>query len=207
MYLPRTPECPDRAPRFRLPRVAVKAGFSEAGKVRDEWYINAKRTPHPQFTFGARGLSRKNKMIVFSIILFIILDRFFKSLSSNHYFDQPIYILKDIFSLNFIGNYNIAFSLPITGIFLNIIIMIIILGLIFSLLHLRRQGRDMEAIFLFAVILGAISNLIDRLKYGYVIDYFDLKYFTVFNLADAMIVGGILGLLWLIVKENKRQLN
>ncbi len=146
-------------------------------------------------------------MIVFSIILFVILDRFFKSLSLNHYFDQPIYILKDIFSLNFIGNYNIAFSLPITGIFLNIIIIIIILGLIFSLLHLRHQGRDMEAIFLFAVILGAISNFIDRFKYGYVIDYFDLKYFTVFNLADAMIVGGILGLLWLIVKENNRQLN
>jgi signal peptidase II len=149
----------------------------------------------------------KNKMIAFSIILFVILDRFFKGLSLNHYFDQPTYIFKDIFSLNFIGNYNIAFSLPITGIFLNIIILIIIGGLIFSLLYSTRRGRDMDAIFLFAVILGAVSNFIDRLKYGYVIDYFDLKYFTVFNLADAMIVGGVTGLLWLIVKENKRRLN
>lgn len=153
-------------------------------------------------------LSLKNKMMAFSIILFVILDRFFKFLTVKHYFDEPRYVLGNIFSLNFIGNYNIAFSLPITGVFLNIIIMIIIWALIFSLLRLRRQGgREMEVIFLFAVILGAISNFIDRLEYGYVIDYFDLKYFTVFNLADAVIIGGMLGLLWLIVKENKRRLN
>lgn len=153
-------------------------------------------------------LSLKNKMMAFSIILFVILDRFFKFLAVKHYFDEPRYVLGNIFSLNFIGNYNIAFSLPITGVFLNIIIMIIIWALIFSLLRLRRQGgREMEVIFLFAVILGAISNFIDRLEYGYVIDYFDLKYFTVFNLADAVIIGGMLGLLWLVVKENKRRLN
>ncbi|MBU1778489.1 signal peptidase II, partial [Patescibacteria group bacterium] len=44
---------------------------------------------------------------------------------------------------------------------------------------------------MFFIIFGAISNLTDRLEYGYVIDYFSLKYFTIFNLADVMIVIGV----------------
>jgi len=44
------------------------------------------------------------------------------------------------------------------------------------------------------VILGAGSNLLDRFKYGAVIDFIDFKIWPVFNLADVMIVVG-LGLL------------
>ncbi len=54
------------------------------------------------------------------------------------------------------------------------------------------------------IIFGAMSNLLDRLKYGCVICYLDLKYFTVFNLADIMIVGGALWLLILITTKNKK---
>jgi signal peptidase II len=41
------------------------------------------------------------------------------------------------------------------------------------------------------LIIGAILNFTDRIKFGYVIDYFSLKYFTVFNLADVMICGAV----------------
>lgn len=46
--------------------------------------------------------------------------------------------------------------------------------------------------------IGAILNLTDRVFYGFVIDYFDLKYFTIFNLADIMITAGIV---WLIISN------
>ena len=55
-----------------------------------------------------------------------------------------------------------------------------------------------------ALILGgAVGNLIDRLRFGYVIDFIDVYYKTyhwpVFNLADSAIcVGGIwLAILWM----------
>jgi len=51
-----------------------------------------------------------------------------------------------------------------------------------------------------AVILGAAGNLFDRLKYGYVVDYLDLKYFTAFNLADVMIVAGVIYLIYVLIK-------
>jgi signal peptidase II len=144
-------------------------------------------------------------MIIFLIIIifFIISDRFLKFLSINHYFDRPINIFKNIFTLNFIENYNIAFSLPLKGIFLNIVIILIIFFLIRYLSSSFSKKETRSAIFLSAIILGALSNLADRLKYGFVIDYLDLKYFTVFNLADAMIVGGMAGLLWIAAKRKK----
>lgn len=51
------------------------------------------------------------------------------------------------------------------------------------------------------VLSGAISNLIDRVYYGCVIDFIDLKVWPVFNLADIFIC---LGVLLLIIKLNKK---
>jgi len=62
--------------------------------------------------------------------------------------------------------------------------------LVYYFLYVIKKGEEKNAMYLFLVILGALSNLLDRLKFGYVVDYLDLRYFTVFNLADVMIVGG-----------------
>jgi signal peptidase II len=40
------------------------------------------------------------------------------------------------------------------------------------------------------VLAGAIGNLIDRLLYGYVLDFFEIRGFPVFNLADTCITIG-----------------
>lgn len=43
---------------------------------------------------------------------------------------------------------------------------------------------------------GATGNLIDRLRYGSVIDFIDLRFWPVFNLADVAIVVGLLAAFW-----------
>lgn len=146
---------------------------------------------------------KKMTVKIFIIIFFIICDRFFKFLAVNGFFDQPVGIAEDFFRLSFANNYNIAFSLPLSGWWLNIIIILIIITLIYNLLYLSLKQRYNQAGLLFIVIIGAISNLFDRIRFGYVIDYLDLMYFTVFNLADVMIVGGVIGLGWLMVRTDK----
>jgi signal peptidase II len=37
---------------------------------------------------------------------------------------------------------------------------------------------------------GALGNVADRLRFGYVVDYLDVHVWPVFNLADAAIVAG-----------------
>lgn len=63
----------------------------------------------------------------------------------------------------------------------------------------RERARD-DAIALGLVLGGAIGNIIDRARLGYVIDYADLhigewRPFLIFNLADAAITFGVLILL------------
>ncbi len=63
----------------------------------------------------------------------------------------------------------------------------------------RERARD-DAIALALVLGGAIGNIIDRARLGYVIDYADLhigewRPFLIFNLADAAITIGVLILL------------
>ena len=41
------------------------------------------------------------------------------------------------------------------------------------------------------VLGGAVGNLIDRLRFGYVVDFIDLKVWPVFNLADSAVTVGI----------------
>jgi len=41
------------------------------------------------------------------------------------------------------------------------------------------------------ILSGGMSNLIDRIIHGHVVDYVDLGFWPVFNVADAMIVVGV----------------
>ena len=41
------------------------------------------------------------------------------------------------------------------------------------------------------VLGGALGNLIDRLRFGYVVDFIDLRVWPVFNLGDSAITVGI----------------
>lgn len=124
-------------------------------------------------------------------IFFVLLDRFLKILALNNVFNPPIKIVGDFFQFSLMKNYYIAFSLPLGGWILNILIILVLFFLISYWLVLNKKKEAYLTIPLTFIIFGAISNLLDRLKHGFVVDYFSLKYFTVFNLADVMIVSGV----------------
>jgi signal peptidase II len=59
-----------------------------------------------------------------------------------------------------------------------------------------REKRTQDVLALGLVLGGAIGNLIDRVRYGYVADFIDLHFgdfqpFLVFNVADAAITIGV----------------
>jgi signal peptidase II len=54
---------------------------------------------------------------------------------------------------------------------------------------------------------GSLSNLIDRVRLGYVTDFLDFRFWPAFNLADAFIVAGVvvlIGALLLADRETRR---
>lgn len=68
------------------------------------------------------------------------------------------------------------------------------------LVWLWREGRRWDQAGLGLVLGGALGNILDRVRLGYVVDYADLHFgewspFLVFNLADAAISAGVIMLL------------
>lgn len=130
----------------------------------------------------------------FLIAMFFITDRIFKELALKQGLLISKSIISDLLSFRLLFNQNIAFSLPISGPILILIISLVILLLIYIIFHrfIYLKNNKQEIYILVLILFGAISNLIDRFFYGAVVDYLDLKYFTIFNLADVMISVGVI---------------
>lgn len=154
---------------------------------------------------------KKTTLTLVLVVFFVFIDSLFKTLALKGYFNEPVYVMGRIFSFNFQANLNIAFSIPFSGPILIIAISILILGLVYwwlSLFLSNKPERGSKYLLypLTFLIIGAIINLLDRLKFGYVIDYFDLEYFTVFNVADIMISVSILFMLLIFIfKKDERK--
>jgi signal peptidase II len=70
----------------------------------------------------------------------------------------------------------------------------------FLLLLLFKKTLTFDSYFLIVILAGAISNIVDRIRLGCVVDFIDLKFWPVFNLADIFIV---LGAVFLLVRWKK----
>jgi signal peptidase II len=76
---------------------------------------------------------------------------------------------------------------------------------------LRRLPReDWRNAFPFALIIaGALGNLVDRLRFGYVVDFVewhaaDTYYWPVFNVADSCIVVGAVLMVWFSLRHKDK---
>ncbi|QCI23703.1 signal peptidase II [Buchnera aphidicola (Macrosiphoniella sanborni)] len=135
-----------------------------------------------------------------TVILFIII---IDILSKNWIIRNiELYDTKQIFSiLNFfhIHNYGAIFSLFSNEKgwqrwFLSIISLLIILIIVRTMKKLKTQ--EINQILAYSLMIGgAIGNLIDRIFYGFVIDFIDFHinnwHFAIFNIADCSIFLGI----------------
>jgi signal peptidase II len=99
------------------------------------------------------------------------------------------------FSIRHVQNSGIAF-----GLFSSATVVVIVLttvALAWMLVFFARSGARHPAlpVALGLLIGGSVSNLVDRVRLGYVTDFLDLRWWPAFNLADASIVIGVAVLL------------
>ena len=67
----------------------------------------------------------------------------------------------------------------------------------------RHQARSTQ-VALAAILGGAVGNLLDRLRLGYVVDFLDLRVWPVFNVADSCITLGVMWLLYQLLFQRKQ---
>jgi len=107
----------------------------------------------------------------------------------------------------YICNKGIAFSINIPQVWLWILLVLlffIILQISKSKFQISNELLNFKFQNLPAILVlaGAISNIIDRLYFGCVIDFINLKIWPVFNLADVFIIIGAIILILQIKKQK-----
>ena len=151
-------------------------------------------------------------MIYFVYLLIIAIltsiDQIAKQvIDENLLLNQPIVLIKNFFSLTYVRNYGAGFSiLQNATLFLLILSAVASIYLFYCLIKADKKDLYSKISYLL-IISGAIGNFIDRLMYGYVIDFLDFKIFSydypVFNIADSYITIGCFLLIFKVIREAK----
>ncbi len=140
------------------------------------------------------------------LVLVFLADQLFKNWAYHSLRGKANFlILGRFFSLEFYQNRGIAFGIPLPTWFFFISFGVIMLILVYFFYQYFQKKLAVPLLALSAILLGAISNAIDRLRFGYVIDYLNLNFWPVFNLADILVVGGVIVLFCTLTREKQDQ--
>lgn len=100
-------------------------------------------------------------------------------------------LLGEVIRLTRVHNVGGAFGIfPGNGVLFLTVSFIVSIALVVLFLAVPLRGTLLKT-GLSLVLGGAVGNLIDRLQFGYVLDFFEVRGFSIFNLADACLTMGI----------------
>lgn len=141
--------------------------------------------------------SKRISVYLWSAVL-VVLDQVIKLVIISNVKGNSITIIKGILKFTYCENKGVAFSLGNGHVPLFIIVnLLIICGLTVYFEKNRDEFKGLiSKIFFTMVIAGGVSNLLDRIFRGYVVDFIDISdlfNFAIFNVADIFIVVGIIG--------------
>jgi signal peptidase II len=115
---------------------------------------------------------------------------------------SPVPGLWRIFRITHITNSGAAFGIfPNQGNFFIFIAIVVALAIVLFYRHLP-TGEWLVRLSLGLQLGGAIGNLIDRVHYGHVVDFVDIGFWPIFNVADMSIVAGVAILAYCLWRED-----
>ncbi len=117
-------------------------------------------------------------------------------------------ILSGIFQLTYVENSGAGFGVFADYTWLLTVLTLIIIVLAISYVVFKRPDNKILLTALTFMIGGAVGNLVDRIRLGYVIDFFDftLINFPVFNIADCFItIGAVVFTVYIIFSDDKKE--
>ncbi len=135
---------------------------------------------------------RKRKALLCDLLFIILLvafDHLTKYLAVTHLKDKQAFkIINGVLELNYLENKGAAFGMLQNQGGFFVFVAIIVLGVIAYILYKTPNDKkyNLLHILLSLIAAGAIGNMIDRLRFDYVVDfiYIILINFPIFNVAD-----------------------
>ena len=136
-------------------------------------------------------------MIIIFTVIFFIIDVVSKLVVSNlmNVYDSVI-IIKNFFYITYVRNTGAAWSIFEGQTLGLVVVSLIIISFIVYYIFRNKPKSRFEKIGYSLILGGSFGNLLDRIIYGYVVDFLDFYIFgydyTIFNLADSFIFIGVL---------------
>ncbi len=118
-------------------------------------------------------------------------------------------LIPGFFQLTLVHNTGAAFGIGHRwSLIFFVVISFVALGVIGYLFHRLKEHELLPMWALVLIMSGAVGNLVDRLRFGYVVDFFDAyvgrHHWPAFNVADAAItIGAVLFALDMILPKKK----
>lgn len=148
-------------------------------------------------------------MIIFiTFSLVILIDQITKYLVVENFVSgETMPLLENVFHFTYVRNHGAAFGIMQGQQWFFIGATIIVLGAILYFYKELPLYSFWNRLALGLMIGGAIGNLIDRIRLGYVIDFIDLRVWPVFNIADSSVVVAVtIFSYWLLVIDSNNSL-
>ena len=122
------------------------------------------------------------------VILGVALDQYTKYLATLHLKDHSVVLIDGVFQLQYLENQGAAFGLLQNQqllFFLVNIVTLVFLTILYVRMPVIKRYIPLR-ICMLSIAAGAIGNMIDRIRFQYVVDffYFELIDFPIFNVAD-----------------------
>jgi signal peptidase II len=151
---------------------------------------------------------------LFLVILTLCLDRWTKSLIQNRFsLNESVSVIDGLFNITYVRNTGVAFGIfssissPAKSILLSLFTAIAAVVVVIYSVRSPVRNRLLQAALGF-ILGGALGNLYDRIRFGYVIDflefYFRSYHWPSFNVADSAISTGVV-LLGIEIIRNETQ--
>ena len=136
-------------------------------------------------------------MIIIFTIIFFFIDLISKLIVGNFMNVQDsIIVISKFFNITYVRNTGAAWSILANSTWLVILISVVIISMIVIYIYKNKPKYKIEKIGYSMVLGGALGNFMDRIIYGYVIDFLDFNIlgynYPIFNLADSFIFVGVL---------------
>jgi signal peptidase II len=146
---------------------------------------------------------KRGVFVVFVGTLLVLVDQLFKFLVLRIP-EEGFFLFDGLIGLVPVINYGIVLGIPFFSNLSVIFVTLFLLGFVGYFFVQEAMGshgsRMIWQIFIFA---GGVSNLLDRVVHGFVIDYWQIRWFSTFNFADVGVVVGVIGWLLCFRRDDK----
>lgn len=152
-------------------------------------------------------MMRPRVLFALCAALVVALDQATKSVASSRLLlSEPVSVFGDVVRLTLVHNTGAAFGL-FPGSRLPFIVVSVLAIAVVLFLVTREAYRGLpQRVLLGCILGGAIGNLVDRVRLGWVVDFIDVGLgsarWPVFNVADSAVTVGVILLAWYLSRAG-----